>query len=147
LFVVVASGQTLHFMISCRRFRFITVLFALCALLFAQLALAGYVCQAGAKLSVMGEMTGIAQAAMPCTESMALAQDDEQSGLCLAHCEDQQQSAYNYQVPPLAHMGELGVVLTLTTVPTEDDLRIDRMPHLRRDIAPPLAVRHCCLQI
>ena len=130
-----------------RRFRFITVIFSLFALLFAQLAVAGYACPAEGKASRMGEMTEMAQAAMPCAESMTLAQDDEQAALCHAHCQDQQQSAYNYQVPALAHMGELGVVLTLATVPTEDDLRIDRVPHLRRDTAPPLAVRHCCLQI
>ena len=129
------------------RFRFITVIFSLCALLFAQLAVAGYACPAEGNPSGMGKMNEMAQATMPCAESMSLATDDEQPGLCHAHCQEQQQSAYNYQVPALAHMGELGVVLTLATVPTEDDLRIDRRPHLRRDTAPPLALRHCCLRI
>lgn len=126
-----------------RRFRLVTVMFSLWALLFAQTALAGYTCPGTAKAAQVAEM---AQAGMPCAESMSRAMDDEQPGLCHAHCQAAQQSADNYQVPTLATLAELGAVLTVTLSASADDPLL-QAPLLRRATAPPLAVRNCCFRI
>jgi len=127
-----------------RRFRFVTVLFALCALLFAQGALATYLCPGAAKAAEVAQME---QAGMPCAETMSQAMDEQQPGLCHAHCQVAQQSADNFQVPALASLAQLGVVLTVTFAPLEADRGALDSPQLRRSTAPPLAVQHCCFRI
>ena len=131
-----------------RRNRFATVLFALVSLLFMQLAVAGYSCPGSAdrsaRLDVMAEMP---QAGMPCAESMALTMDDEQPGLCHAHCQAGQQSADKYQVPGLA---SLAVLATDFPLPSFTPALLGaplQAPLLRRTTAPPLAVRNCCFRI
>ena len=129
-----------------RHTRLVTALLALLSLLFMQLAVAGYACpgkagQHGADMAVMAE------AGMPCAETMALAQDDEQPGLCQAHCKADSQSAERYQPPlsidshalPVAYLMTLAVPV-LAVAPLQ-------IPHLKRTTAPPLAIRHCCLRL
>jgi hypothetical protein len=127
-----------------RRYRLLTVMLSLWALLFAQAALAGYACPGTAKAAQVAEM---AAAGMPCAEAMSLAMDDEQPGLCHAHCQAAQQSADNYQVPALATPAELGTVLTVALNPRRTDDSLLQAPLLRRATAPPLAVRNCCFRI
>jgi hypothetical protein len=127
-----------------RRFRLLTVMFSLWALLFAHTALAAYICPGSAKAAQVADM---AQAGMPCAESMSLAMDDEQPSLCHAHCQAAQQSADNYQLPILATLAELGAVLTVTFASASADAPLLQAPLLRRATAPPLAVRNCCFRI
>ncbi len=127
-----------------RRCRLPIVIFSLWALLLAQTALAGYTCPGSAKAAQVAEMV---QAGMPCAETMSRAMDDEQPGLCHAHCQAAQQSADNYQVPTLATLAELGAVLTLAQVQPDAGDPLLQVSLLRRVTAPPLAVRNCCLRI
>lgn len=131
-------------MTTTRHFRLLTVLFALCALLFAQGALAGYLCPGTAKAAEVAQM---AEAGMPCAESMSQAMDEQQPGLCHAHCQTAQQSADNVQIPALATLAQLGAVLSIAPAPAEPDRRPLQVPSLRRATAPALAVQHCCFRI
>lgn len=127
-----------------RRCRLLTVLLSLCALLFAQTALAAYACPAVAKAAEIAQM---AEAGMPCAESPALAVDDEQPGLCHAHCRGEPPSADHYQLPALATLDQLGAVLTVASPPVLGGASSPQVPLLRRGAAPPLAVRYCCFRI
>ncbi len=131
-----------------RRHRFATVLFALVSLLFMKLAVAGYSCPGSAdraaKLAVMADMM---QAGMPCAESVALDMDDEQPGLCHAHCQADQQSADKYQLPELASLADLPIDFPLPRVIPAPLGAPLQAPLLRRTTAPPLAVRNCCFRI
>lgn len=127
-----------------RRRRLFTVLLMLGALLWAQGALAGYLCPGGAQVS---ETALMMQADMPCAEAMTVLQDDERTSLCHAHCQTGHTSAESYHPPLLATFAQLGAVLTLSK-PTE----ATRLPGLpaplqRRDGGPPLAISHCCFRI
>jgi hypothetical protein len=125
-----------------RRHRLLTVLLALWALVFAQLALAGYSCPGAARAVEIAQMT---EAGMPCAESMSRAMDDEQAGLCQAHCQGSNQTADTYQVPALASIRDLGVVLIvpLRLTPTEP---LPSFPE-RPNASPPLAIANCCFRI
>ncbi len=120
----------------------LTVILSLWALLFAQAALAGYACPASDKAVQVAQMT---EAGMPCAESMSQAMDDSQPGLCHAHCQASQQSADSYQVPHLATIAELGVVMTLEAAPLRAELPYPAP--LRPHASPPLAIAHCCFRI
>ena len=128
-----------------RRNRLFTVLIAVLSLLFMQLAVASYSCPGAASKAV--EMTDMAQAAMPCAESMASTMDDQQPNLCHAHCQAEHQSADKYQVPAPVALTDIGpsfIALRLIPVPLGAPLQA---PLLVRTTAPPLAVRHCCFRI
>lgn len=131
-----------------RRNRLATVLFALASLLFMQFAVAGYSCPGGlAAVVKAAETVAMAQVDMPCAESMSLTMDDEQPSLCHAHCQTDQQSADQYQMPGLASLADLGTDFPLpriTPAPLGAPLQA---PLLRRTTAPPLAVRNCCFRI
>ena len=121
------------------RHRFFTVIFALTCLLFAQLALAGYVCP--------GSASKLSAASMPCAESMDMTMDQEQPSLCHAHCQAGQQKADTYQVPVLASLPDHGA-----DYPTNREFVAPpgaplQAPLLRRTTAPPLAIRNCCFRI
>ena len=128
-----------------RRNRLITVLFALVSLLFMQLAVASYVCPGTA--SKVAEVAAMAEADMPCAESMTLAMDESQPNLCHAHCQAGQQTADRYELP---------ASVVITTVPADFILPLAapvflgaplQAPHLRRTTAPPVAIRNCCFRL
>ena len=131
-----------------RRSRLITVLLALMSLLFMQFAVAGYVCPAEQlKLQSAPAMPAMVEAAMPCAASMQMSMDDAQPNLCQAYCHADSQSAYKYQIP---------VFLAVDALPTAPALQLALLPvteaplpapYLRRTIAPPLAIRHCCFRL
>ena len=125
------------------RHRWITVFWTVCALLFAQGALAGYACPADA---VRSDASVPSPAAMPCAESMVQEVDEAQPALCHAHCQDEQQSADSFQPPLLAPSSQLGAVLTLAPVPDRGSGPLPPLPQWRRDTAPRLAIRHCCFR-
>jgi hypothetical protein len=132
-------------MTSLRRHRVFTVLFALCSLLFMQLALAGYSCP-GFESRVQ-EIAAMAEAHMPCAGSMSMVMDDEQPALCHAHCQSAQPATDSQplQVPVLAVDNG-----SFPLAPVIGELR-ERVPPLAsllaRATAPPLSIRNCCLRI
>ena len=131
-----------------RRHRFATVLFALMSLLFMQLAIAGYSCPGGlTKVVKVTEAATMAQADMPCAESMFITVDDEQPSLCHAHCQADQQTADKYQVPGLATLADLATDFPLPRFTPALLGAPLQAPLLRRTTAPPLAVRNCCFRI
>lgn len=126
-----------------RRHRFATVLFALISLLFMQLALAGYSCP-GARSKVQ-EAAAMAEAGMPCAGSMSMSMDDEQPGLCHAHCQASQQASDNHplQLPVLALPAGLAFEWASLEAPVRS---APQASLLARATAPPLAIRNCCLR-
>lgn len=127
-----------------RRTRLITLLIAVWAILFGQLALAGYSCPGIAKVAEIAQM---AEAGMPCAQTMSMAMDDEQPGLCHAHCQASQSSADTFQPPILASLMQLGPVLTLAGLQAPLRAPTARAAELaRREGGPPLAIRNCCLR-
>jgi len=127
------------------RHRLITVLFALVSLLFMQLAVAGYACSGSE--SKIAEAAAMAEAGMPCAESMPLSMDDQQSNLCHAHCQAGQQSADKYQSPAPIPLGALPANFSLQVafpVFSEGPLQAS---HLQRTTAPPVSIRNCCFRL
>ncbi len=125
--------------------RLITVLFAMVSLLFMQLAVASYVCPAsGSKVS---EAAAMAEAGMPCAESMAFTMDDQQPNLCHAHCQAGQQSADKYQVPSVVFIGGLPADFSLQiAMPVFSEAPL-QASHLQRPTSPPVAIRNCCFRL
>lgn len=131
-----------------RRNRFATVLFALATLLFMHFAVAAYSCPGGLAMGTKAaERTMTTQIDMPCAESMALVMDDEQPGLCHAHCQASQQSTDKYQVPGFATLADLGTDFPLPRVVRAPTGVALQTPILRRTTMPPLTVRNCCFRI
>jgi hypothetical protein len=126
-----------------RRHRLITVLFALCSLLFMQLAVAGYGCPMESKVA---EVAAMAEAGMPCAGDMASV-DAEQPGLCHAHCQSTQQTAD--KLPTLTPTGAVatGFTYSIAPAPASQPVRQAGSPLLRRTTPPPIALRNCCLRI
>ncbi len=130
-------------MYALRRFRMATVLFALVSLLFAQLAVASYACPVRGTAS---EVAVTAQAGMHCAGEMGTV-DEDQPGLCHAHCQSAQQSVDKVQVP--APTGAFATGFTYTIEPAQAAVPVQRAqaPLLLRSTAPAIAVRNCCFRI
>ena len=128
-----------------RRTRLITVLFALVSLLFMQLAVAGYACPGTG--SKDAEVAAMAEAGMPCAESMSLNMDDEQPNLCHAHCQTGQQTADKFELPSPVAISVLPADFTLpVTVPVFSGAPL-QAPHLKRTTAPSVVIKNCCFRI
>jgi hypothetical protein len=128
-----------------RRHRLITVLFALVSLLFMQLAVAGYVCPGSG--SKVAEAAAMAEAGMPCAESMPLSMDDQQPNLCHAHCQAGQQSADKHELPSPIALGALPADFSLqAAIPVFSEAPL-QAPHLQRTTAPPVSIRNCCFRL
>jgi len=89
----------------------------------------------------------MADSGMPCAESMSFSADEQQPGLCHAHCQAQQQSADRHALPfPIAihdlpaSFGLQLVVPTLAKAPLQ-------APLLLRTTAPPFAIVNCCFRL
>ena len=128
-----------------RRIRLKGALVALVSLVFMQLAVAAYVCPGkGANVS---EIAVMAEAGMPCADSVSVVIDGVQPNLCQAHCKAEQQSADTYQLPSLVSLSALLTVYPApVTAPLPPGLPI-QMPLVQRSTAPPLTVRNCCFRI
>lgn len=125
-----------------RRSRLFTALFALCVLLFAQLALAGYHC---VEMESERPPMASAHADMPCAEMMATVQE-ERSGLCHAHCQAGEQRVDS---PPPPAPVPLQQIATGLTVAATEPVQLTR-PQRRAWRPPPglpLTVRNCCFRI
>jgi hypothetical protein len=128
-----------------RRTRLITALFALISLLFMQLAVASYACPgSGSKIA---EVAAMAEAGMPCAESMPLNMDDQQPNLCHAHCQAGQQSADKHELPSPVVIGALLADFSLqVAIPVFSEAPL-QAPHLQRTTAPPVTIRNCCFRL
>lgn len=142
------SNPTLynHNMFARRRHRLITVLFALCSLLFMQLAVAAYACPGNT--GKVSEAAAMAEAGMPCAGDMSLSTDDDQPGLCHAHCQSAQQTVEKVQAPSPVDAVSVGFAFTiyspLLAAPPAGPAQASL---LLRSTAPPIAVRNCCFRI
>lgn len=115
------------------------------ALLFSTAALAGYACPGRDNARQLAEMV---DSGAPCAETMSRAMDDEQPGLCHAHCQSDQKSADSSQPTAFATLMQLGPVLTVPAIsPPPAPADGVMVSQLRRETGPPLAVRHCCYRI
>jgi hypothetical protein len=126
-----------------RRHHFATVLFALINLLFMQVALAGYSCP-GVETKVQ-QVAAMAEAGMPCAGSMSMSMDEDQPGLCHAHCVAGQQASDHQPLQVLALALPVGLVLERPAL--EPPIRsAPQASLLARATAPPLSIRNCCLR-
>ena len=140
-----SSPHLLKYMSRNRRTRLISAMFLLINLLFMQWAVAGYVCPA--LVSKASDATAMAEAGMPCAETMSADRDSTQPNLCQAHCQAGQQSADRYELP-----APIAVSAFLTNYRLPDLLPVLSRPSLQpaqleRSTEPPLAIRHCCLRL
>jgi hypothetical protein len=127
-----------------RTTRLAAVLIAVFSLLFAQLAMASYVCP-GLSMPDRAATADIGMHDMAGCTGM----DDQQPSLCHADDHGRQQSLDKPelpQVPPFAAVGPAVPVLfvdlgaPVAVAPSE-------MAFLARVTAPPLSIRHCCFRI
>ena len=123
--------------------RFLIVLLSLHAMLLSNAALAGYACPGSDKAVEVDQMV---EAGTPCADTMSRAMDDEQPGLCHAHCQSSSQSADTFHTPVFAALMDMGPVLTVAPalLPAERPA-----PHpllLGRKTGPPLAISFCCFR-
>ena len=116
-----------------RRTRLITVMFALCSLLFMQLAVARYVCPSTV---TSGDQS-----------DMAMAMDAAQPALCHAHCLADQQSFDKYELPAPIAISAMPANFRLSVVVPEFSGVALQAPHLMHPSAPPVAIRNCCFRI
>jgi len=130
-------------MFALRRHRLVTVLFALCSLLFMQLAVAGYACPVAGNAS---EIAAMARAQMPCAGEMSVV-DTQQPGLCHAHCQSGQQSVEKVQTPTPTGAVATGFAYAIAPTRVSAPARPAPAPSLLRSTAPPIAVRNCCFRI
>ena len=123
--------------------RFLAALVTLFSLLFTQLAVASYACPAR-DAAVMIMAKAAVHADMPGCRDM----DQQQPGMCAAHCDAGHQSLDTPGAPHLQAFvaAELTVVLregaaqfAIPCRPTET--------RLTRTTAPPLMIRNCCFRI
>lgn len=132
-------------MLGNRHTRFFTALFALLSLLFMQLAVANYVCPGAAPKAA--EVAAMAEAGMPCAESMPMAMDESQPNLCQAHCQAGQQTADRYELALPIALDALPAGFTLPDMVAVLPGAPLQAPDLTRTTAPPVAIRHCCLRL
>lgn len=128
-----------------RRHRLVVVLVALGSLLFMQLAMAAYNCPA--KEAPSSAMAAMAQAGLPCSGDMAMTMDEDQPGLCHAHCQAAQQSTEKAQ--PATPVGAVssGFAYLIEPVRIAAPSHPAPAPGLGRPAVVPIAVRHCCFRI
>lgn len=128
-----------------RRTRLSTAIFALISLLFMQMAVAGYVCPGGE--SKIAAISAMAEAGMPCAQSMTVNMDEEQPNLCKAHCQAGQQVADKYELTAPVASTALPPDFLLPVVLPFFQWALLQTPHLMRTTAPPVAIRHCCFRL
>lgn len=132
-------------MISTRRTRLITALFALISLLFMQLAVASYACP-GVE-SKVAEISAMTEAGMPCAQSMTRNMDEAQPNLCQAHCQAGQQAADKFELPSPVAIATLPPDFTLPVMRPALSEALLQAPHLLRTTAPPVTIRNCCFRL
>ena len=88
----------------------------------------------------------MAEAGMPCAESMSMAMEEGQSALCHATCDSAQPAGDTHVVQVTADVGKVAFrgVAIFTALPRGFS---EQASLLTRATAPPLAIRNCCLRI
>ena len=125
-----------------RRFKLITVLFALASLLFAQLATAAYACPTRAASQAEMAMQIPDMQDMPgCPEA-----DRQSSALCHAHCQDAAKSFEKAQTPSLAMVQAASLIFLAVTSPPLIQSSQVFPPQFERATDPPLAILNCCFR-
>jgi hypothetical protein len=123
----------------------LTAILSLCALLFTQSALAAYACPGVAKAVEVAQM---ADAGMPCAETMSQAMDDEQPSLCHAHCQSAQGTLDQSQPgTSVAFVFSVAVLTVRALTLPQQTGTVVQPTLLRRSAGPPLAVTNCCFRI
>lgn len=125
-----------------RRFRLITILFALASLLFAQLATAAYACpmQAAGEFEMAMPMSDMAD--MPgCEEA-----EKRSPALCHAHCQDAAKSFEKAQMPNLAIVQAASLIFLALPSPMVKPKAQVIPPQLERATDPPLTILNCCFR-
>jgi hypothetical protein len=128
-----------------RRHRLATVLFALFALLFMQLAIAGYPCPGFE--SRVRDIAAMARAGMPCAHDMAM-DDEAQPALCHAHCQSAQAATGDAPqlLVPVALVDHRMFFAAPALVAAPERIA-PQARLLARGTALPLTIRHCCWRI
>lgn len=129
-----------------RSWRLLTVILSLWALLFTQAALAGYACEGAVKALEVAQM---AEAGMPCAESMSHSMDEEQPALCHAHCQSAQATPDTPKPPPVVNLVHVAYVLTVVLPAAEGSAPsapLIQPSLLRRVATPSLAIANCCFR-
>ena len=89
----------------------------------------------------------MAEAGMPCADSMPIAMDEGQPGLCHAKCDSAQPAGDTHvvQVPSVnVDSGGLRGAAIFMSLPRSFSAQAALLP---RATAPPLAIRNCCWRI
>jgi hypothetical protein len=128
-----------------RRNRFLTVLLALCSLLFMQFAVASYACPGfEARVQMISAM---AQAGLPCAQEMSMAPDEDQPNLCSAHCQPAQPGGGDHALQvPVALIDHRAFFAAPAAIVFAERMT-PRGSLLAQATAPPLAIRNCCWRI
>lgn len=129
------------------RKRFAIVLFALVNLLFTQLALAAYACPSALSAEASAQMADMKAAGMPCAESMALASDETQPGLCAAHCKSDQQTSDKHELSAPQVLAEPASDYPLLRTQLPPPVPLRNAPLLLRTSEPSVALRYCCFRL
>ena len=130
-----------------RRFRLLTAFVAVISLLFMQLAVAAYACPAVALGGGQSPAMQMDSGAAPCAGHMRHMADDQQPGLCFAHCHANPQSLDKHETPQPVALGALPVNFTVVHVVSAPVAPPLLAPQMLRAGAPPLAIQHCCFRI
>lgn len=125
-----------------RQSRVLAAIIAMFSLLFAQLAVASYVCP---DLRVAASSQQAATQAMPdCTNP-----DMNKPNLCQAHCDTGHQSVDTPAAPAVAPFVACGLAVVLpdlSVIRQSSSLFVDTV-FMVRVTSPPVAIRNCCFRI
>lgn len=130
-----------------RKYRILTALIALFGVLFAQLAIAAYVCPAlhsGQQSATMAGESSPMQSMPGCDQP-----DTTEPALCIAHCQDAKSSLDKPSVPAVLPAAVIvSSILAALAPPLLAPLQdVERTSLLLRITSPPISIRHCCFRI
>lgn len=127
-----------------RSTRFLAALVTLFSLLFTQLAVAAYVCP-NLATSPISTAADSGQGAMSGCTGM----DEQQPGLCKAHCDRNHQTLDTPAAPHVAPFVATSLTCVLPDAGVAAPVLANRdaaLP-LEHATSPPIAIRHCCFRI
>lgn len=130
-----------------RSVRLVAVIVAVFSLLYTQLALASYVCPAGAGAAGAQEMMSDCAAGASVDDCSGM--DAERPSLCQAHSQKSDPTPDRHELPSVPPFAAAGLSLVVVAiVPPAPRLALASQARLQtRSTAPPLAIQHCCFRI
>lgn len=130
-----------------RKYRLLTALVALFGSLFAQLAIAAYICPG---LNVGGDLQATAAAGFP-MQSMPGCDQPEPANpaMCNAHCQHGTSSLDRAELPAVLPAVVIVSRILAPLEPVASSAPRDEEPDwlLLRSTSPPISIRHCCFRI